>query len=694
MTKLRRSFTLKSVEAKQDGADDVVRIAISTESPYLRARLNGHKAAYEVLGHNPNEVKMDYMEDGAPFLFEHKTDTQIGVLENVSLDSDGVMRADVRFSRSQFAQEMLDDIKRGIRKRISVGYEVLEYKDAGMADDGTPLVRATQWNPYEASLVSIPADLKAGVGRAFSGKKEGNPATAPVFVYDEDENMTEIILPDGTKITDEAAIQAIAAQYMGAVAQEAEEPVTEDIVEEVTEEFVEDAVEDAVEVESVDAVEEEKNEEGPSDELESTDSEDAELLMNAAEADTPIEDDKMDEMTNKRAASIVELAVRHGQAEKAAEWIASGKTVEDVKDALLEVRSNTSKIGTPALHLKNRDNDVASAVRAFLQADGSELAERGIDAARKAGVTINPNALYLPHDVPMIRASTFGNKMQVRTTYAGATGGSNGVGKEFLTWEEALREGSLLDRVGGQVLTLNDVASMPYFSAPTTASLFAETGSVSTQAAVVAARNWTPKRIAARYEFSNLLGRLNGTYDFESELYNDLLAEGARIFDQQVWGGTGANNQILGISNDTNVAQYSANSGSFTLANAGGMVTVLANNNANIDNAVFVLAHDVYNSAYSTAVFGTGSGNSVLDIVKNDRQVFRTGYVAKPDAPQSTAICGDFSKVTAAQFGPLVITRDELTALASGKTILNLEMFADSVVRQPASLVRWTRVIV
>lgn len=663
MTKLRRSFTLKSVEAKQDGADDVVRIAISTESPYLRARLNGHKAAYEVLGHNPDEVKMDYMEDGAPFLFEHKTDMQIGVLENVTLDSDGVMRADVRFSRSQFAQEMLDDIKRGIRKRISVGYEVLEYKDAGVAEDGTPLVRATKWNPYESSLVSIPADLNAGVGRANT-------------IEDENVKNEEV---DAPKMDEKAALEDLVEKITAYLASEAEEEV-----------------DDAVEVE-IEGEADKNVDEVPSDELESTDSEDAELLMNAAEADTPIEDEKMDEMTNKRAASIVELAVRHGQAEKAAEWIASGKTVEDVKDALLEVRSNTSKIGAPALHLKNRDNDVASAVRSFLQADNSELAERGIEQARKAGVTINANALYLPSDVPMIRASTFGSKMQVRTTYGMGGSGVNGTGREFLTWEEALREASLLDKVGGQVLTLNDVASMPYFSTPTAAANFAETGSVSTQAAVVASRQWTPKRIAARYEFSNLLGRLNGTYDFEGELYNDLLAEGARIFDAQVWGGTGANNQILGISNDTNVAQYvptTAPSASFSLANAGGMVTVLANNNANIDNAVFVLAHDVYNSAYSTAVFGAGSGQSVLDVVKNDRQVFRTGYVAKPDAPQSTAICGDFSKVTAAQFGPLVITRDELTALANGKTILNLEMFADSVVRQPASLVRWTKVIV
>ena len=103
-----------------------------------------------------------------------------------------------------------------------------------------------------------------------------------------------------------------------------------------------------------------------------------------------------------------------------------------------------------------------------------------------------------------------------------------------MTWEETLREGSLLARIGGNTIVLNDIGHVPYFNTPTNASVAAETGSLSTSAVSVANYTWSPKRIGARYSFSNLMGKLNGTYDFEAELYNDLVAEGIRKFESQI----------------------------------------------------------------------------------------------------------------------------------------------------------------
>lgn len=652
--KLRRTFNLKAYDAVSDGDEELIRIAISTESPYLRSRINGHKSAYEVLGHTAEEVDMEYLQDGAPFLFEHDVKNQIGVLENVTLGQDRVLRADVRFSSSPFAQQILDDIKRGIRRRISVGYEVTNYKDAGVAEDGTPIVRAS-FKPFESSLVSIPADLQAGVGRA---KRDGEPE----FVLAEDGTVESVTLADGTTITDPVIAQVIAEAYEV-------EPAVEEI-----------------------AAEDVPIEEAPVSESET---EDDALITNEATETNDVaatnEDDTMSEVeqaAQSRAATIVDLAVRHGMAEKASEWIASGKTVEAVKDALLEARSNSNRIGAPALHLNKRDESFAGAVKAFLRGDSSELAERGVEQARNFGKPIDAGVLYLPTDAEMFNARSLRSAFAKRdATYGMGGSGANMTGKEYLTFEETLREGSLLSRVGGEILSLNDIASMPYFSTPTTASMYAETSSVSNASVEVGLRTWTPKRIAARYEFSNLMGALNGTYDIEGAIYSDLLAEGIRQLDSQIWGGTGANN-ITGLVYDTNIAALNA-TGSFALSSGSAMVTDVAKRNGNVEGGAFVVSHDVYSVMFSTP-FANG-GATILTALEAINPVFRTGYLPLVST-KNVALFGDFSKVTAATFGPVQITRDNLTALANGKTVLNLELFADSVARQPASLVKWTNI--
>ena len=97
---------------------------------------------------------------------------------------------------------------------------------------------------------------------------------------------------------------------------------------------------------------------------------------------------------------------------------------------------------------------------------------------------------------------------------------------------------------------------------------------------------------------------------------------------------------------------------------------------------------------FATQAFGAGSGNSILDIIQSGNQVFRTGYLSRPAAGKAVALFGDFSKTTAATFGAVEIKRDDLTKLATGQTVLNLEMFADTVVRQPASIVKWANITV
>ncbi len=148
---------------KRDAVDveaRTVEVAFSSEDPYQRW------FGFEILGHGKNEVELDWLAGGsAPVLDQHNHGKQIGVIESARVDSDGVGRAVVRFSKSSYAEEFFQDVIDGIRQNISVGYRVHDMKLVEESDD-VDTYRVTKWEPFEVSFVSVPADKTVGVGRS------------------------------------------------------------------------------------------------------------------------------------------------------------------------------------------------------------------------------------------------------------------------------------------------------------------------------------------------------------------------------------------------------------------------------------------------------------------------------------------------------------------------------------------------
>ena len=566
--------------------------------------------------------------------------------------------------------------------------------------DGIAQYIATKWTLYEVSVVTTPADyIKAGIGRSEEQpiedtdmKKRDLAAVMEMLPSLSIEDMTALLEQVSESVNTQVEAMGHSEEEMAPAAETETEGEVSVEVEVPTDGTMEEMSYDA------------EGNKIPSKEYDSYESIDGEASqveeeMLAGKKSAPKANSRSntgEQMSNPVNGStngadntvrLAELAAKYERSADLPTWLKEGRTAEEVALEILDSRSNAKKVTGPAIHVKSSEKpEFASAVKSWLQGNNSELAERGIDQARATGRTVTPGTLYIPTDVAMIRSS-----FNTRAGTAYSNTGQYAVGKEFLTFEEALREGALLSRVGGQVLSLNDVASMPYFSVPTvaTASL-TETASIADNEVTVGIKNWTPNRIAARYVFSNLMTRLNGTYDFEAELYNDLLAESVRVFDAQCWGGSGTN-AITGLSRDTNITALSL-TGSMALASASAMITEVAAQNANLANAQFVADHTVYSQMFSTQAFGAGSGMSILDVVQASHPVVRTGYLPEVISSRKTIMFGDFSKVTAATFGPVEIKRDDLTKLQTGQTVLNLEMFADCVARQPKALVRWTNV--
>jgi HK97 family phage major capsid protein/HK97 family phage prohead protease len=154
----RREFNL-SREGINDDAR-TVELCFATEAEVER------DYGFEVLDMDERSVRMERMKSSAPLLLNHDSDKQIGVVESARVDGDKKARAVVRFSKSALGQEIFQDVKDGIRSLVSVGYRV--HKFTNEKPQGRPEVyRATDWEPLEISIVAVPADVSAGVGRAL-----------------------------------------------------------------------------------------------------------------------------------------------------------------------------------------------------------------------------------------------------------------------------------------------------------------------------------------------------------------------------------------------------------------------------------------------------------------------------------------------------------------------------------------------
>ncbi len=173
---LLRTIKLGTIEravqfdrAAIDEENRTVELSFSSEEPYERYW------GREILGHNPDEVDLDRINNGGAFLMDHNTRDQVGVVEKAWIDTaTRKARALVRFGKSARASEILQDVIDGIRRNVSVSYDIIKMALVKSEKiDGTnsaiETYRVNRWTPLEISLVSVPADATVGVGRSETG---------------------------------------------------------------------------------------------------------------------------------------------------------------------------------------------------------------------------------------------------------------------------------------------------------------------------------------------------------------------------------------------------------------------------------------------------------------------------------------------------------------------------------------------
>tara|TARA_R100000654_G_scaffold821_4_gene3166 strand:+ start:373 stop:3447 length:3075 start_codon:yes stop_codon:yes gene_type:complete len=162
---LKRNFDFDREKINEEKR--TVVIGVSSEKPVQR------RFGFEVLGHNEEEIDMEFMASGrSPLLLDHDSTKQIGVVEEFGIDKANKRTvAKVRFSKNRMADEVFQDVKDGIRQNISVGYQVNSMEKEDEEREGVPIYRVNSWSPLEVSAVSIPADSSPSVGFARNIEK-------------------------------------------------------------------------------------------------------------------------------------------------------------------------------------------------------------------------------------------------------------------------------------------------------------------------------------------------------------------------------------------------------------------------------------------------------------------------------------------------------------------------------------------
>ncbi len=161
------SFCFRAAIGTVDVETRTVELVFSTGAPVTRMDWWTGKRYIEKLSLKPEHVRIERLNTIGPLLDTHSAyslSDQIGTVVPGSVTVNGKEgRCRVRFSKRDAVEPVFQDVVDGIYKTASVGYDIYKFEeDAGNANK-LPTRLATDWEPYEISMVPMPADAGAQV---------------------------------------------------------------------------------------------------------------------------------------------------------------------------------------------------------------------------------------------------------------------------------------------------------------------------------------------------------------------------------------------------------------------------------------------------------------------------------------------------------------------------------------------------
>lgn len=599
-----------------------VELAFSSETPV--ARWFGE----EVLDHGPGAMITSRLEQGAALLLNHDWDDQIGVVESVTVGADRRGRAVVRFGRGVRASEAWQDVVDGIRRHVSVGYMVRRIEVTERT--GQPdLVRVTEWEPFEISLVSVPADPSVGVGRAVEIPPEEQPAPRA------DSRSKDVVKGQGLgmkwKNYRDAAGNLVRVQVD----------------------------ENGAEVAGT-----------------------LEVLERAGDGEQQIRA-AASEQERARVRGLLELGRVYNAADLAEEAVRNGATSEQLQARILERMNENGnrplrdgqevEVGLSDREVRNYS--IFRGLRAMMpnaSARDREAAAFEMECTAAAERTYGREArgLLIPQEV-LSRAFNAGG---AANTPAGSTSGNNLVATDLMagSFIDMLRNRTVLLRRAASMMGLVGNVDIPKQTAGATAYWIGEGEDATEGVPTIGQISLSPKTIAAYTDITRRL-MMQGTPDAEMIVRNDLNRALALGIDYAGFYGSGADNQPRGIANYTGInAVNFATAGAPTYAEIVEMESEIAADNADVASMAYIVNARMRGRLKTTQKFSGTNGAPVWEEANtvNGYTADVTNQIAAGDA-----FFGNFADLMVGMWGGLDVTVDPFSLSKSGG--LRIVMFQD-----------------
>lgn len=163
-----------------DEKNRTIDVTFATDTPVLRYDWNAGENYNEILSFDNGAVRLQRLNEGAPVLDSHASygiENQLGVVMNARIEN-GKGVATLKFSEREEIAGVVKDILSGIIRNVSVGYRVFAY-EVTEKEGQTTIKRATDWEPFEISMVPIPADFNSHVRKLTNNTNQKTNIMTP-----------------------------------------------------------------------------------------------------------------------------------------------------------------------------------------------------------------------------------------------------------------------------------------------------------------------------------------------------------------------------------------------------------------------------------------------------------------------------------------------------------------------------------
>jgi len=591
----------------------------------------------EVLSHEASAIRVDRLSRGAVMhLFNHNTDDPRGVVEGYRVQGKRLW-VDVKLFKTAKAEELATMIDGGFRN-VSLLYAIHVTEE----DVKKHRYTHTDWEPYEVSSVTIPADATVGIGR--SQERSGQFALRKVVIADESSEQESIQQP--TAQPAEIRSTAVENNTTAAAGANAEQQAAQQA---------------------------------------------AQVAARAAGGGAPPTGSAL-ALENGRRQAIVNLCQANGIADNIRDlWVTSGADLETVSSEMLAIMQKRGEATpkSPAMLGLSAAEANRFSMRKAVQAIADNTwtaasfeAECSREIAKKIGRTPEPNKFFVPYEVQQRQNETqieMLARMLMKRDLLVA--GSAGVLVETSNWSfvEILRNITALYAMGVTRLTglSGNVAIPKQSTAATPYWLGTEQTAITESQPGFVQINMSPKSIGGYTEVSRQL-LIQSNPSAEGLIMADLAAVIGIEIDRVGLNGSGTAGQPLGILNTSGIGSVTGTSMDY--ADIVEFQTDTATGNALFDGAGYLTTPAVA-GLFKTRVKFANTASPIWEGKLTNGVVDGYRAMSTNNMPAASMLFGDFSKTVIAEWGVIEIEVNPYANFQAGIVGIRAMALVDVAVR-------------